>query len=123
MKATLAAFKNYFVAQEAKAANLIQIEKDLIEAKEIIYRLINEIDALNKSIQEKTDALSNATVAANDINTSLYKFIGRKEISLKPSEGGYQLIRHGGQKATNLSEGKKTAIALIYFLVRRKNQK
>lgn len=107
--------ENHFVSQSAVAVDLLNIEKeieDAIEKKKIEFNSAAEkIEKIEKLERE----LKSDTIAIDEINDSLHKFLGRNDITLeRQSEGGYQLKR-GGVIARNLSEGEKTAISLIYF--------
>lgn len=107
--------ENHFVSQSAIAKDLISIEKE-IENNEALKKTETETsDKIKYSIKILTDELSNDTLAIEEINKKLHKFIGRNDIILQRlEEGGYQLLRNG-IVARNLSEGEKTAISLIYF--------
>lgn len=52
---------------------------------------------------------------AEELNEDLRKYLGHDELSLQVKETGYQLFRNG-QVADALSEGERTALALLYFL-------
>lgn len=107
--------ENHFVSQSAAAVNLLNIEKeieDAIEKKKIEF---NSAEEITKKIEKLENELKSDTIAIDEINDSLHRFLGRNDITLeRQSEGGYQLKR-GGVIARNLSEGEKTAISLIYF--------
>ncbi len=105
----------HFVSEAAVSKNLneTETEKEAIKRKIFAEKTISE--TLNLSIKTLEAELRSDTLAIGEINTSLHKFLGRNDITLIPQdEGGYQLIR-GIIAATNLSEGEKTAISLIYF--------
>src|SRR5690606_14091247 len=71
--------------------------------------------ALLDRIKHLENSLKSDTLAIEEINNNIHKFLGRDDITLeRQEEGGYQLKR-GGAVARNLSEGEKTAISLIYF--------
>ncbi|MCQ6956989.1 AAA family ATPase [Mucilaginibacter aquariorum] len=79
-----------------------------------------QLDANIKAIEA---ILINEAVGAHSFNESLFKFIGRKDISIEFDSAlkGYKLKRGGkASPATNLSEGEKTAIAFIYFISKLK---
>lgn len=107
--------ENHFICQAAIVKDLKSIEKE-IENNEALKKAEKETsNKLKDSIKILTDELSNDTLAIEEINKSLHKFIGRNDIILQRlEEGGYQLLRNG-IVARNLSEGEKTAISLIYF--------
>lgn len=52
---------------------------------------------------------------AEELNEDLRKYLGHDEFRLQVKETGYQLFRNG-QLAEALSEGERTALALLYFL-------
>ena len=52
---------------------------------------------------------------ADELNTDLHKYLGHNELTLEIKDTGYRLVRHGAP-AHNLSDGERTAIALLYFL-------
>lgn len=107
--------EHHFVSQSAKTAELEETEKkieDIIAKKEIEDKAVLQ---LKEKISKLENELKSDTLAIDKINTSLHKFLGRNDIVLERQvEGGYQLKR-GGVLAKNLSEGEKTAISLIYF--------
>lgn len=105
----------HFVSQSARAEKLKDTEKEITDA---ITKKSIEVAAeteLTTAIKKLEDELKSDTLAIDEINTKLHKFLGRNDITLERQEaGGYQLKR-GGVIARNLSEGEKTAISLIYF--------
>jgi wobble nucleotide-excising tRNase len=105
----------HFVSQSAKTEKLKDTEKEIEDA--IAKKTVADSAELllNTAIKTLEDELKSDTLAIDDINTSLHKFLGRNDIKLERQEtGGYQLKR-GRVIARNLSEGEKTAISLIYF--------
>ena len=52
---------------------------------------------------------------AEELNGDLRRYLGHGELTLTVEKTGYIVTRHG-QAAYSLSEGEKTAIALLYFL-------
>lgn len=84
------------------------LKSQLDSKKEAFSALVNRITELGNSL--KSD-----TLAIEEINDNIHRFLGRNDIVLeRQEEGGYQLKR-AGVVARNLSEGEKTAISLIYF--------
>jgi wobble nucleotide-excising tRNase len=53
--------------------------------------------------------------AAEELTADLRNYLGREELRFENRDTGYVLLRHG-EPASHLSEGEKTAIALLYFL-------
>ena len=98
--------------------NLIKSNKD----KKI--NLSNEKAKLledKRKEDELKQKLSNETIWAGEFNKKLAKFIGHKEISLRFDKERlwYEIIRnHDKKRAARLSEGEKTAIAFVYFIIK-----
>ena len=83
--------------------------------------LISEIGALKKCIAENMSKVSSKHKACEIINEKLATFLGHHELTFVPNteDGlvtGYRIM-HGQRPAIYLSEGEKTAIAFVYFVV------
>lgn len=74
------------------------------------------MQALNVSIKEKKAQISNAHKAAETLTKHLQTFLGRSELVFESRDDGYRICRNG-KVARRLSEGERTAIAFIYFIV------
>lgn len=61
--------------------------------------------------------LKDHSIGADEFNKLLRLFLGRKEIFFQATDGGYLIMRNE-KVATNLSEGERSAIALIFFLTK-----
>ena len=103
-----------------------------------VKSLADEYDRRAKSLQEITDradgleaeykelssrviALSNLDAdpvpQAAELSSSVSRLLGRSDLAFAPSEDGKQYrIERAGAPATHLSEGERTAIALLHFL-------
>lgn len=79
------------------------------------------LEDLEKSIAEKRAKVANAHTAGEDLTRRLKNFLGRAELSFISADNGY-LVHRRGKPAKRLSEGEKTAIAFIYFLVQLGDQ-
>ncbi|MGN6423261.1 MAG: AAA family ATPase [Asticcacaulis sp.] len=79
------------------------------------------LDDLQNSIVEKRAKVANAHTAGADLTKRLKNFLGRAELTFVSTDEGY-LIHRRGKPAKRLSEGEKTAIAFIYFLVQLSDQ-
>ncbi|RKQ70615.1 AAA family ATPase [Oceanibaculum indicum] len=79
------------------------------------------IEALSQSISDKQAKVSNAHAGGANLTDLLKQFLGRTELRFESSDDGYFVLRRG-KPAKRLSEGEKTAIAFIYFLVQLKDQ-
>jgi wobble nucleotide-excising tRNase len=114
--------ENHFVVQRASnedlmgaEGNLIKVDKELRDFENDRKMILNEIEALESKMK-------NELIALSEINTNLSLFLGEDDIKLKHlDEGGYELQRNG-EVAKNISEGEKTAIALVYFMAKLKEQ-
>lgn len=77
---------------------------------------------LKKQIAENKNKISSEHKACDTLNKQLQTFLGRNEIAFEVApEGGY-VVKRSGVIAKNLSEGEKTAIAFVYFVVHLKDQ-
>lgn len=95
----------------------------------LLQQCIYDLEKLKDICKEKEekylvleDKLSNETLGADEFNKQLEKFLGYGEIMLKfdKYEKGYKIYRNNREEARNLSEGEKTAIAFIYFIIKIK---
>lgn len=127
-----------FEAEKAKARNAIEashlssisaqviaFNADIDEARKRIGDLqagrlgpylTHTLEELEKSIATKRAQVANAHTSGEDLTTRLRNFLGRAELSFESSDSGY-LVYRKGNPAKRLSEGEKTAIAFVYFLV------
>ena len=77
---------------------------------------------LKKRISQNKSKISSEHKACDTLNKQLQTFLGRNEITFEvASEGGY-VVKRNDVIAKNLSEGEKTAIAFVYFVVHLKDQ-
>ena len=80
------------------------------------------ITKLKDQIMQNKGKISSAHKACDLLNKNLQTFLGRNEIVFEVShEGGYT-IKRNEDVAENLSEGEKTAIAFVYFVVSLEDQ-
>jgi wobble nucleotide-excising tRNase len=79
------------------------------------------LEALSQSIVEKQAQVSNAHAGGADLTKHLKQFLGRTDLRFESGDDGYSVLRRG-KPAKRLSEGEKTAIAFLYFLVQLKDQ-
>lgn len=110
-------YATYYVNQDkyfdVKSA-ISKARGDLQEEKDKSQKLLYDIDEIEKK-------LSNETLGADKFNVELAKFLNRDEITLEfdKDQNGYTITRkNSGKQAESLSEGEKTAIAFVYFLVK-----
>jgi wobble nucleotide-excising tRNase len=104
-------FKYFSKLQEEKEA-VAQLQ----ELNEQLGKTHEEISSLEKSV-------STSGLGANEFNRQLHRFLGHSEISLNiaPNGIGYVISRGGAtDHVVGLSEGEKTAVALVYFMTKLK---
>lgn len=83
----------------------------------------SKIETLENEIKTLKGRLSNETLGLSEFNEKLWNFLGRNDLSLeRRNEGGYFVKRNNSEeaKSRSLSEGEKTAIALVYFITKLK---
>lgn len=79
------------------------------------------LEDLSQSIIAKQAQVSNAHAGGEGLTNHLKQFLGRTDLRFESGDEGYQVLRRG-KPAKRLSEGEKTAIAFLYFLVQLKDQ-
>jgi wobble nucleotide-excising tRNase len=79
------------------------------------------ITKIQQRIIDNKNKIATSGPACEEINKQLKTFIGHDELTFEVSEEGY-LIKRKGKIAKNLSEGEKTAIAFVYFVIHLKDQ-
>ncbi len=123
--------------QKLKQHYLSTIYDDVIKLDGEMKNLGDQINSLEKEIKETNERIaknmakiSSKHKACDDLNNKLATFLGRDELKFVPhtekqtdNNGdeneivtGYDIMR-GNNLATHLSEGEKTAIAFVYFVV------
>ena len=66
--------------------------------------------------RELSNDLQDHGVGADRMNKLIWDYLGHKELRLIAEDNGYKVTRPGGEPATELSEGERTAISFCYFL-------
>jgi wobble nucleotide-excising tRNase len=79
------------------------------------------LEALSQSITDKQAAVSSEHAGGANLTGHLKQFLGRTDLRFESGPEGYLVLRRG-KPARRLSEGEKTAIAFLYFLVQLKDQ-
>jgi wobble nucleotide-excising tRNase len=106
----------HWVASKAKRESFVKHIQNIDVSADSLKEAKRELDECVKEIENKKSHLSDETIVLSSINKDLHKFLGKNEITLVKSEsGGYNLKRQN-ENAVNLSEGEKTAIALVFFI-------
>lgn len=113
--------ENHIVASRAIAETHKQTFAAIEASRKKCEALRAEIEAFKKEKEQKSAQLLSDHIALNEINTDLKKFLGKEDFVLEKNistnEGGY-IVKRKGVLAENLSEGEKTAIALVYFITK-----
>lgn len=84
-------------------------------ASDAINPLKQEVRRLSEHVASLEREIVDHRQPAEELNQDLHKYLGHDELRLEVKETGYQLLRHG-VPAESLSEGERTALALLYFL-------
>lgn len=133
-----------FQSEKDKAAELLKqhhlstifgevkaLDNEITAASKEILRLENGdvadesflgISALKKRINDNKGKISSEHRACDFLNKELGTFLGRNEIVFEVAPDGGYLIKRNGILAKNLSEGEKTAVAFLYFVIQLKDQ-
>jgi wobble nucleotide-excising tRNase len=91
-----------------KTEKIKDIEEDIRNFGLTIKELSQKIGSLEQEILEHRRP-------ADELSSELRSYLGRDELIFEVSGNGYRITRDG-VVAENLSEGERTAIALLYFL-------
>jgi wobble nucleotide-excising tRNase len=96
--------------------------KDLQTCRENEKTSEKAIQKLEEQIKEIKSRVDPHSFSAEQLTKDLRRYLGRDELSFELSGKGYQVVRAGSPNATGLSEGERTAIALLYFLQSLRDQ-
>jgi wobble nucleotide-excising tRNase len=120
--------KDHFLSTIYDDVNKLQVE--IASSKQSVETSKKEIEIIRERIATNLAKISSTHKACEEINSRLYTFLGYQELKFVPrieeqtgADGiktevttGYDIMR-GSEPATLLSEGEKTAIAFVYFVV------
>ncbi|MFC1571813.1 AAA family ATPase [Candidatus Margulisiibacteriota bacterium] len=101
--------------QEQKIA-LLEVEIKVLDNGDPSISGDIGLAGLKNRIVENRSRISSPDKACAEINKKLETFLGRNEIVFEVQEAGYS-IKRNGEVANHLSDGEKTAIAFVYFVV------
>ena len=112
----------HFISSILISNQYFKIEKESEKLKNDLDKLISENKKINEKIKSKKSSLLNISAAIERINEILNDYFGSDHIYLEISsslvnETGYVLKRRD-KEAKYLSEGEKSVLALIYFLIK-----
>ncbi|GAD60052.1 hypothetical protein MBEBAB_2302 [Brevundimonas abyssalis TAR-001] len=105
----------------ADQAAKLKAESDLLHDGGDALPDKRSLEELSQSIIAKQAQVSNAHAGGEGLTNHLKQFLGRTDLRFESGDEGYQVLRRG-KPAKRLSEGEKTAIAFLYFLVKLKDQ-
>lgn len=101
----------------AESASAFQQSKErLIRAQQRERRLNSLVQGRQQQLEDAQGFIRDHLPPAEAFNKNLQAYLGHADIKLEVVEGGYRLMRGSDEVAENLSEGERTAIALLYFL-------
>lgn len=103
-----AEFDRQIVELKAEAEKLKDGAPDLDDARSMA--------ALLESMKDKRAKVSSAHAGGAEMTRRLREFLGRTDLEFQSNDEGYRVLRRG-KAAKRLSEGEKTAIAFLYFVV------
>ena len=109
------------VTELDKGIKDIQAEIDLLNSGGEGLPDTRSLEAIEQSIIDKQAKVSSSHAGGEGLTNHLRQFLGRTDLRFESGSEGYQVLRRG-KPAKRLSEGEKTAIAFLYFLVQLKDQ-
>lgn len=127
LQATRDKIEKHFLSRIVKQVADVDAEIEAVNADiELLTQGDNEIgtlgiEALTNRIAENRLKIANSHQAAEELSTKLASFLGRDDLRFEPEGEGYRIIRFG-RAAKRLSEGEKTAITFLYFVVGLQDQ-
>ena len=96
---------------------------EIKETEQRISQLKREAEPKENKVESLKNEIRSHHMPAKQINEGLKNFLGHDDICLVSTEekGGYQILRNG-KEARDLSEGEKTALAIVYFLAKTQEE-
>lgn len=113
----------HYLSEQLKDSKYFRISDDLVKEKMVLKTDEVAMRKKEERVVELEAILSNEALGAEEFNNKLEGFLGYSEIKLvfNTDKKGYQILRKDtNQEANNLSEGEKTSIAFIYFMIKIK---
>lgn len=109
----------HFIAEFMSDFNALMDECDSTQKSSSVA--IKGVTDKNEEIKKFKESLISHHIPAQQINKDLAQFLGRSDIQLKATDeqDGYRIMRND-ELAKNLSEGERTALAIVYFLAKLK---
>lgn len=113
----------HYVSEEVSTFDYFKKLEEIQKLQEEQTLLDTDIQRLEVEIKRLKDNLSNEVIGATEFNKMLWKFLGRNDLCLeRKTDGGYLVKRNNNEevKSRSLSEGERSAIALVYFITKLK---
>jgi len=110
-----------FAAQELCNFNYFNLLEDHEKLEEVSKMKESEILEINNKIATIERELFVENIGADEFNAKLSSFLGHDELSLEVNNGGGYIIKRYKkdiESGGGLSEGERTAIALVYFITK-----
>jgi len=104
---------NHYIAESVAEYSRLRDEHE--SAMSALAPISSRIQLAEQRIRDLEREIVEHREPAEELNEDLKKYLGHSELELTVSDTGYTVTRNG-QKASYLSEGEMTAIALLYFL-------
>lgn len=105
---------NDVLAADSNISSLKTAIKECVEGD--LKKVSLGIETLGNHISENRAKLANTHQAAVQMSEDLSSFLGRNDLKFEPEGDGYRIMRFG-RAAKRLSEGEKTAITFLYFVM------
>lgn len=115
--------EKHYAIKLSQESNYNTIKKNTLKYSNNIVTLGKEINRLQAEADKLENSIINEGIAIPHFNNMLSSFLGHNEIELEfdKVKKGYKIIRKENREhAKYLSEGEKTAIAFIYFMIKLK---
>ncbi len=90
---------------------------DITAKNKVASDMTDEIRALSQRIVSLQNVSADPVPMAEELTKNVERLLGRGDLKFTPAvDGKHYVIERSGHPATNLSEGERTAIALLHFL-------
>lgn len=94
-----------------------ELKKDAIDKKKAADDLQQELRDLSDQIVALQNVSADPVPKADELTKNVERLLGRRELKFTTTpDGKHYAIERGGLPATHLSEGERTAVALLHFL-------
>jgi wobble nucleotide-excising tRNase len=123
VKANKQKLELHYVSEEVAKFDYFSKLEQINRLQEEQTKNTASITTLESVVKSLKDKMSNETLGLSEFNNKLWQFLGRNDLNLeRRNESGYLVKRNNTEqaKSRNLSEGERTAIALVYFITKLK---